>query len=205
MSWLSFLLLPFGLCWAFLGLFRWYAVEKGMLDKPNSRSSHSTPTPRGGGFVFFLGWVSLLGVLYYYGYIQESLLWLFSPVIGIGILGFIEDRKGLSWSTRFIIQAILATGALFLLYEGGELLQSRLPIFLPLPLCFALLVAAIVWMVNLFNFMDGTDGYAAVEAIFVFGIGGGFLYQMGAIDLRHCSLGTMWIIRWLFNLELACC
>lgn len=189
MSWISFFLLPLGLCWVALGLFRWYAIEKGMLDKPNVRSSHTAPTPRGGGVVFFLGWLILVGALHYYGYIAESTLWLMSPIIGIGLLGFIEDRKGLSWNIRLIIQAILAGVLLFLLNEGGELIQSKLPYFLPLPVCFGLTIAAIVWMVNLYNFMDGSDGLAAVEGVFVFGVGGALLYHMGSIDLALAGWG----------------
>src|SRR5437868_6732332 len=161
MSWVSYLLLLYGLSWSFVGIFRWYALDKGLLDFPNERSSHFAPTPRGGGAIIFLGWTILLGALYYYKLILLEQLWIFIPVGLMGLLGLWEDHKGLSSSFRFLVQCLSAVVGLFLLQEGGEMLQSCLPIFVPLPLCFIGMVVMMVWAINLFNFMDGSDGIAA--------------------------------------------
>jgi len=101
MSWLAYTLLLFGLSWAGVGLFRWYAIDKGMLDEPNERSSHIAPTARGGGVIFFLGWALLLFVFYYYGMIEKNVVWFFAPVLCVGLLGFWEDHWGVSAVTRF--------------------------------------------------------------------------------------------------------
>ncbi|MBS0290060.1 MAG: glycosyltransferase family 4 protein [Proteobacteria bacterium] len=182
MTWFSYVLLLLGLSWAFVGIYRWYAVEKGMLDEPNERSSHYAPTPRGGGVVFFLGWVIVLIVLAYLNIISKKYLWFFSPAILIGFLGFWDDHQDLSAGLRFIIQCIGAGIGLFLVNEGGYLIQPWLT-WLPLPICFLVLVVAMVWTINLFNFMDGADGIAATQGIFVFGVGGYLLFQYQAYEL----------------------
>lgn len=189
MSWFSFLLLLFGSSWAGVGLFRWYAIEKGMLDHPNARSSHIAPTPRGGGVIFFLGWFVLLGVFYYYNMISREGAWVFLSPFLIGLLGFWDDHKDISALTRFVLQCLGAGVGLFMLGEGGDLIQAWLPIFVPLPLCFLILVFGIVWMINLFNFMDGSDGIAASEAMFVFGVSGFMLLQVNANELATLAWG----------------
>ncbi len=182
MSWFSYSFLIFGLSWAAVGLFRWYALGQGMLDSPSSRSSHIAPTPRGGGAVFFFGWVLLLAVLYHFHIISGQYLLYFSPAVLMGLLGLWDDHKSLSAGARFFIQTITAIATLFLLNEGGYLIQPWFP-SIPLPLCFLMLAFAIVWMINLFNFMDGSDGIATSEGIFVFGMGGYLLFQYNAFEM----------------------
>lgn len=187
MSWFAFLTLLFGLSWAGVGVFRWYAINKGMLDKPSARSSHVVPTPRGGGVVFFLGWMTLLGVLYYYYIVNQNYLWLFAPAVLMGLIGFIDDHKPLSASVRFLVQCLACAASLFILNEGGTLILPW--VSLPLPLCFFIMVVAMVWMVNLYNFMDGADGIAASQGIVIFTVGGFVLFQYHAYELATLAWG----------------
>jgi Fuc2NAc and GlcNAc transferase len=125
--------------------------------------------------------------LYFYGIISIDYIWYFLPAGLIGGIGFIDDRISLSVFPRLMGQSLAAIGLLFLLKEGGEVIQTYLS--LPLPICFMLLTFSIVWMTNLYNFMDGSDGLAAMEAIFVFGLGGFFLFEYQATELGVLAWG----------------
>src|ERR1700722_3941079 len=121
MSWLSYSLLLFGLSWSFVGIYRWYLIDKGLLDHPNERSRHFLPTARGGGAIFSFGWIILTGVLYHYHYISEKVLWVFAPAVLIAAVGWREYHKGVSSTTRFITHCVAAVICLFMLGEGGHL------------------------------------------------------------------------------------
>ncbi len=195
MNWFSYLFLLFGLSWTCVGMYRWYANDKGMLDHPSLRSSHTVPTPRGGGAIFFLGWCITLAALVYFGVVRYEFLIYFSPAVVIGLLGFWDDHKNLSASFRFFVQTLTAIATLFLLNEGGYLVAPWFP-SIPLPLCFLGLAFGVVWIINLFNFMDGSDGIATSEGLFVFGVGGFILfqypdpiaYQMATLAWSLCAL-----------------
>lgn len=190
MTWLAFIFLLFSLSWAGVGIFRWYAIDKGMMDEPTERSSHTSPTPRGAGIVFFIGWMILLGIFYYYQVINKHLAYCFLPLLGVGLIGFWDDYYESSIKTRLLVQLSAAILSLWLIGEGGETIYPWLS-FLPLPLCFIILVLTIVWMINLFNFMDGADGFAASQAIVIFGVGGYFLYQIQAYELAMLACGLV--------------
>jgi len=191
MNWIDYFLVLFAASWAGVGLFRWYAVRKGMLDAPNDRSSHKEPKPRGGGIIFVLGSAILAGALYYYNILEQHELMYFAPALIVGLLGFMDDKYGLSATVRFFVQSACAVVMLFLLKEGGHLAQQYIQeyINIPLPLSFLLLTGAVVWFTNLFNFMDGTDGIAATEALFCLGIGGFIIFQSKGYDYATFAWG----------------
>jgi Fuc2NAc and GlcNAc transferase len=189
MTWITYFLLLFGLSWAFVGMFRWYAENKGMIDMPNARSSHIAPTPRGGGVIFSFGWLLLVVVFYYFGIVSKAYLWAFSPLLLVAIIGFWDDHHDLSLMTRFFIQCIAALMSLMILGEGGFLIKPYLNI--PLPLCFLAMGFIMVWMTNLFNFMDGSDGIAATEGIFVFAFAGYMLFKAGGPELGTLAWGMV--------------
>ena len=81
MTWLEFELLLFALSWAGVGSLQWYAVKKGLFEKPSKFSNHTSVTPSGGGIIFSTLWVGLLVVLYYYQVLKLEYLWLFLPGI----------------------------------------------------------------------------------------------------------------------------
>jgi Fuc2NAc and GlcNAc transferase len=149
------------------GLVRKLALAHGVLDVPNERSSHNTPTPRGGGVAIVFTTVAAAVVLAWHGVLDINL---FLALTGGGILvalvGFLDDRRQLS--ARIRLAAHLAAALWALACLGG----------LP-PLRYADQVVSfgwagyvigalgIAWTLNLFNFMDGIDGIAASEAMFV--------------------------------------
>jgi Fuc2NAc and GlcNAc transferase len=144
-----------------------YARRQLWLDIPSQRSSHYVPTPSSGGIGFVLVFVGYLLVEVLMVPSGTALSWL--PIIGaisLALIGFVDDRLGLNPKVRLAVQAV----AVILLWP---LLQS-LPVFevfpnrvLPTVLLQVGLVLTSIWFINLYNFMDGIDGLAASEAIFV--------------------------------------
>ncbi len=166
-----------------VGLYRSYAIKKSILDHPNHRSSHSMPTPRGGGVVFPVLWGVFLVVSYFIGFIDGSYLLLFLPVTFIiSLVSFLDDKYQVAARFRFFVQLGVAIYSLFIMGGFPEFNLGLLTInwgwFGSVFICIVLL-----WSINLYNFMDGIDGIAAIEALFVLGVGGYFVWDAGGHDL----------------------
>lgn len=141
-----------------------------LLDAPNSRSSHSSPTPRGGGIALAIGAIVATITAWQFGYISNhTLYWFLIPTSLIAILGIFDDLFNLGIGLRLTIQFLLASTGTFLIAPFDEPSLS-LQIFAAVIMIFFL-----VWMANLYNFMDGINGLAAFEAISVC-LGMGFIY-----------------------------
>ena len=142
------------------------AIKKLMFDLPNERSSHTIPTPRGGGIAIALTWFLSINILYYYNQIDKSLfLALFSGLL-LSIISLLDDIYTLKNKPRLLVQAIVS--GLGLYFIGG--LNSIDLGFIVFSNPYVLNVVAfltIIWFINLFNFIDGIDGYASSESIFV--------------------------------------
>ena len=121
-----------------------YAQKTKIIDTPKSRSSHTKPTIRGGGIVFFMA--VLLFVIFQK---EISYPYFFTGFLGLSILGFIDDKKELSAKLRFPFQ-LLAVG--LILYDAG-LFTKELPLFIQIS---GFIVG--VGFINAFNFMDGING-----------------------------------------------
>ena len=138
------------------------------LDIPNERSSHLTPTPRGGGIAFVA--TSLAGfLLLLLNNTRDNAEFLALCCAGIivAVAGHLDDRQKISGATvRLVLHAI---GAIVLIVGIG--IPSQISLFdrtVNIGVIGSILgVLYLVWLLNLFNFMDGTDGIAASEAIFV--------------------------------------
>lgn len=144
---------------------RRYARHRAWLDIPNHRSSHVQPTPSSGG-VGFAGafFVYVLGQ-YLAG--ELSVDWMMPLSLGLilAVVGFIDDRRNLDFRFRLGTQVavVMLLWPFFstlppLILWGGYHVQGVALI--------ALLSIALLWLINLFNFMDGIDGLAASEGIF---------------------------------------
>jgi len=151
------------LAWWLTGRVLRYALQRELLDIPNQRSSHSTPTPRGGGLAIVI-------VLVITGLVASVLLpgqalilsMLTGAVLAFAMLGWLDDHRDLSARVRFLTQLLFALAVVLLLSTPDH--GSRIP---PVPslLLTVAMVLWVVWMVNLYNFMDGIDGIAAVESL----------------------------------------
>ncbi|WP_404363714.1 glycosyltransferase family 4 protein [Marinobacter sp.] len=151
----------------FTWLLRRYALTHSLIDVPNERSSHTVPTPRGGGvsvvIAFLLGVVclaaaGLVGWPSATGFIGAGAV--------VALLGFLDDHGHIA--ARWRLLGHFAGAAWLLAWLGG--LPSLVFLETPLDLGWAghmLGAVLLVWLLNLYNFMDGIDGIASVEAVTV--------------------------------------
>lgn len=143
-----------------------FMIKKSFVASVNERSSHTVPTPHGGGIAIAITWFIGLFYLFFIGQIEPNLFYalLFGAVISI--VSFFDDIYELSPKLRLIIQAIVAIGGLYFL-GGFETLTFGIfdiqnSIFTNI---FAFFM--IIWFINLYNFLDGINGYAGSEAVFL--------------------------------------
>ncbi len=127
---------------------------------PNERSLHCRPVPRGGGLALWTGW--LLGT----AWLAAPQPWL-APLLLIIMVSFWDDRYGVPVAVRLLVQMMAACAWLWL---------SKAPVnpFVA--------IVAIIWMANLFNFMDGSDGLALAMASIGFGAYAAAASMAGAGD-----------------------
>lgn len=143
-----------------------YMIKKSLVASVNERSSHTIPTPHGGGIAIAITWFIGLFYLYFIGQIETNLFYALLFGVVISIVSFFDDIYELSPKLRLIIQAIVAIGGLYFL--GGfetftfGIFDIQNSIFTNI---FAFLM--IIWFINLYNFLDGINGYAGSEAIFL--------------------------------------
>ena len=158
---------------------RGYALRNEVLDLPNERSSHTVPTPRGGGLAVLAA--SLLALASGVGLhrVEPTLALAFAPgMIILGVVGWLDDHGGLSARVRLAAHLLAAGAALTVLGGVPDILIGTRSIHLG-PAGTVLAAIGIVWSVNLFNFMDGIDGIAASQALLIFGIAGLLFHLRG--------------------------
>ena len=159
----SIFLISFVSTWAIRKIALKYAV---LLDIPNQRSLHTTPTPRGGGIAIALSWYAGITWLFISNAIESNLYYAFLSGIILCIIGLIDDFKGVGFKVKLLFQGITAFLALYFLQgmrfiDLGYATVSCPAVFTPVAFI------GVLWMINLFNFEDGIDGYASSEAIFI--------------------------------------
>ncbi len=154
---------------------RRYALSRSLMDIPNVRSSHSVPTPRGGGLAIVFSFLVALPILAAYSSLQWSLAWaLLGAGAGVAVLGFLDDHGHIAARWRLLGHFVAAAWLLFWL--GGLPPITLAGWTLDLGWAGHLLAAVfLVWMLNLYNFMDGIDGIASIQAITTC-LGGALLY-----------------------------
>ncbi len=145
------------MAWLLTGLATWYATRAGLIDQPGERHSHSRPTPRGGGAGLVMALV--FGTLIFAGGVVPH-YWVHCMLPGIvilSILGWVDDHRSLSVSLRLAVQLVVS---LYLIWCAGrqEWLQGAVPMLAG--------GVFVVWMTNLYNFMDGSNGMAGLQGVF---------------------------------------
>ena len=143
-----------------------YMIKKSLVAVVNERSSHTTPTPHGGGIALAITWFIGLIYLYFMGEIESNLFYALLCGAVISIVSFFDDIYELSPKLRLIIQSFVSILGLYFL-GGFETLT--LGIFDIENSIFTNIFAffMIIWFINLYNFLDGINGYAGSEAVFL--------------------------------------
>ncbi|MBY8972585.1 glycosyltransferase family 4 protein [Pseudomonas sp. P867] len=186
----------------FTGLLRRYALQRNVLDIPNSRSSHSVPTPRGGGLAIVLGFLISLGLMRSFDLIDNAFfLASFLAGITVAALGFLDDHGHIPARWRLLGHFLSAIWAVY--WIGG--LPSVTIFGLHVNLGWiggALAVLYAVWMLNLYNFMDGIDGLASAEAICACSSAALIYWMLGYEELLwppiYLALATAGFFYWNF-------
>lgn len=152
--------------WLGVRLFRRWSLHREFFDVPNERSSHSTPTPRGGGLlivlVCILGYVGIClatGLQISWGYLVASLL--------VAAVSWVDDLFSLPFWSRLIVHI---GAAVILIIDLGFWSEVSIPLTtttLELGSILGVILTGLwlVWLLNAYNFMDGIDGIAALQAI----------------------------------------
>lgn len=192
------LLLPVvaGVSLCITGVLRHYALAQRLMDVPNARSSHSVPTPRGGGIAIVLVFLVALPALAQAKMLPWPVMWaLFGAGAVVAAIGFLDDHGHIAARWRLLGHFSAAIWALFWL--GGLPPVSLFGVGLDLGwLGHGIAAVYLVWLLNLYNFMDGIDGLASVEAICVC-VGGALLYSLLGIS------GSLEDMDWVMPMLLA--
>ncbi len=167
MGWIAILLAAMVAAFALTAALRHYALAQRWLDVPNARSSHSRPTPRGGGLAIVAVFVLALAGLALAEVVAMSVL---TALVGAGLLvalvGWLDDRGHVAAGWRLLAHFLAAGWGLAWLGGLPPLVLFGTPVDLGWPgQLLALLY--LVWLLNLYNFMDGIDGIAGIEALAV--------------------------------------
>lgn len=172
---------------ALSGAVRRYALQQSLLDVPNDRSLHSSPTPTGGGLAIVLVVIGGIALMAASGRLSEPIGLAFAGGGAlVASIGWLDDRQHVSARFRFLVHAIASVWAVWWLGGMPYLTTGAASAHLGLGGSI-LAVAALIWAINLYNFMDGIDGLAAVEAVAA-GLFGAFLLAPRSPTLASISL-----------------
>jgi len=179
-----------GLSFVLTAIFRHYALQHSLVDIPNKRSSHTVPTPRGGGLAFVLSFLLLTTVVRFF--IEVPLpftLALFGAGSWVALVGFFDDHAHVAARWRLLAHFVGVLWALIWL-DGlpPVLIFGRLVDFGSFGN--VVILVYLVWLLNLFNFMDGIDGIASIETITV-------CLAAGILELMTTSNSYTWIVSFL--------
>ncbi|MCK9491175.1 MAG: glycosyltransferase family 4 protein [Sulfurimonas sp.] len=172
-----------------------YYIKKSLVAEVNERSSHSVPTPHGGGIALSLTWFVGLFYLYFTHQIDPTLFYALLVGSAISVVSFFDDIYELSPKLRLLVQSGVAVFAIYIL-GGLDSLEFGLfsvenPIVTNL---FAFFL--IVWFINLTNFIDGINGYVGSEFVFLSLAG---LILFGGGHFLVLAVSVLGFLFWNYN------
>lgn len=172
-----------------------YAIKKSLVATVNERSSHTVPTPHGGGIAITLTWFAGLLYLFTSNMIEPSLFYALMCGSVISIVSFCDDIYELSPKVRLMVQAGAAVVGLYFIGGLQSLTFSVFSIENPFVTnLFAFWL--IVWYINLTNFIDGINGY--VGSMFVF-LGCSGLILFGDAHFGVLVVSVLGFLYWNWN------
>ncbi|MGM0565008.1 MAG: MraY family glycosyltransferase [Pseudomonadota bacterium] len=155
---------------ALTGGVRVFAIRRKALVEPSERCSHTVPTPHGGGVAIAMTSLALAVVFSLLDWVPDIPMAAF-VILGLTIaaIGVFDDIHHLSSKARLITHFVVALAGLAAIPNlptlslFGLYVDSSSAVIL-----WPLMVLAWVWLINLYNFMDGIDGLAAIQALMLF-------------------------------------
>lgn len=146
-------------------------LGNGAMDVPNERSLHQKPIPRIGGVALMAGVLSGWSLMF-----DELTWWLVVPVLGLFTVSLLDDFYSLSVKKRLPVHLLAAA---VLVLGSGMFSEHGWVVSL-------LVLLLTVWMTNLYNFMDGSDGLAGGMALFGF-----IFYGLAAMAAHNDALAML--------------
>ena len=142
------------------------AKKRLLIDIPNERSSHVTPTPRGGGLAIAVSWFAGISYINFTGNMDVNLYYALLSGILISGISFLDDIYTLKSLPRMIIHAISTLIALYFI-GGLKLIDFGFFTIENTIILTILAFIGIIWFINLFNFIDGIDGHSSSGTLFI--------------------------------------
>jgi Fuc2NAc and GlcNAc transferase len=178
---------------------RGYALKR-LLDLPNARSSHVAPTPRGGGLAVVLSFALAVAILFIVGGIDLREGMALGGGLWVAAIGFWDDHEHVAARWRISVHFAAAAWALFWLGGFSEMVLNGQTVVLAWSGS-VLAAVFIVWMLNLFNFMDGIDGIAGAETVCVAAAAATLLLAFGgggrhALHVALLAFAVMGFLVW---------
>lgn len=159
---LSLVIVSYVLTWVIMK----FSLMRNILDIPNERSSHTQPTPKGGGLAIVISWYAGITFLFLTGSLNKNLYFALLCGILLAIISLIDDLYDIKPYIRLIAQTTAAIASLIFLNGIQPVLVFGINIFSNMILA-VITIVGMVWFINLYNFLDGIDGYASIEAIMI--------------------------------------
>ena len=155
------------------------------LDHPNARSLHQHPIPRTGGWAVVAGMLAglILRILEAGALPSSTLIFLGCGVIPLMIISSLDDHRSITAKWRILVHLWVAVSLPALGLAPGNIDLPGFTLALPSGIAIPLTVLFTLWMINLYNFMDGMDGFAGGMAV----IGFAALAWLGRADMEFAA------------------
>lgn len=150
--------------------------SRALIDMPNDRSSHDTPTPRGGGWAIILPVMAVITFNVVTGRWPDIGWSVVMGAVALAAVSWLDDVRSLGVKVRLLVQLLAVSGVIFFtptldVFPGVPSLAVKV-----------VLVLGWVWFINLYNFMDGIDGITGIQTIAIcIGVAG--VYTLAGISL----------------------
>ena len=169
-----------------------YMIKKSLVATVNERSSHTVPTPHGGGIAVSITW--FIGLIYLYINDQIDPALFYALIIGavIAVVGLIDDIVELSPKLRMIVFALVGATGLYIIGGLDTITFGLFDISNPI-ITSIIAMLLILWYINLTNFIDGIDSYLAMKFIFLSVAG---LILFGADHFSVLGVSVLGFLYW---------
>lgn len=191
MKYILTIILLGGLSFLLTYLIRKYSLKKKLLSVPNERSLHETPTPQGGGIAIVITWYIGITLMYFSGLMEKEFYLALLCGIILATVSLINDFISISPLIRLIVHFITAITAFYFLGGLRPLFIPGIDLNYPL-LIYPFAIIGMVWFINLFNFMDGVDGFASLQAIIICAVMFIFTWDLATVLLIACITGFLY-------------
>lgn len=170
------------------------AIKKSLLAIPNERSSHSVPTPHGGGIAIAITWFTGIGYLSFCNVIETEFFYALTAGFIIAVVSFFDDIYELSAKLRLLTQLLVSLLALYFL-GGLDVIDLGFFVITNQYITNIFACVMMIWFINLYNFLDGIDGYAASEMLFL-SLAGWLLFSGDHFMILVASVLGFLVLNW---------